>query len=66
MDLVVAEAEMIKVDERERIRRAYFLEGKSIRQIAREMKHSRTTVKNAMMSVFFTTSLNTSSLNISL
>lgn len=39
---------MIKVDERERIRRAYFLEGKSIRQIAREMKHSRTTVKNAI------------------
>ncbi len=48
MDLVVAEVEMIKVDERERIRRAYFLEGKSIRQIAREMKHSRTTVKNAI------------------
>jgi transposase len=41
---------MIKVDERERIRRAYFLEGESIRGIAREMGHSRTTVKRAIES----------------
>ena len=41
---------MIKVDEREKIRRAYFLEGKSIRQIARELGHSRTTVKKAIES----------------
>jgi transposase len=41
---------MIKVDEREKIRRAYFLEGKSIRQIARELGHSRTTVKRAIES----------------
>jgi transposase len=47
---MVAEGEMIKVDEREKIRRAYFREGKSIRQIAREQRHSRTTVKNAIES----------------
>jgi transposase len=45
-----AEEEMIKVDERERIRRAYFREGKSVRQIARELGHSRTTVKRAIES----------------
>lgn len=39
---------MIKVDEREKIRRAYFLEGQSVRQIAREQGHSRTTVKKAI------------------
>jgi len=41
---------MIKVGEREKIRRAYFFEDKSIRQIAREMGHSRTTVKRAIES----------------
>lgn len=41
---------MIKVDEREKIRRAYFFEDKSIRQIAREMGHSRTTVKRTIES----------------
>jgi len=41
---------MIKVDERERIRRAYYIEEKSIRQIARELHHSRDTVKNAIHS----------------
>lgn len=41
---------MIQVDERERIRRAYFLEGKSIRAIARELGHSRRTVKKAIES----------------
>jgi transposase len=47
---MIAEEEMIKVDKRERIRRAYFHEHKSIRRIAREMGHSRTTVKNAIES----------------
>jgi len=41
---------MIKVDERERIRRAYYIEEKSIRQIARELHHSRATVKKAIES----------------
>ncbi len=41
---------MIKVDERERIRRAYYIEKKSIRQIAREMHHSRATVRKAIAS----------------
>jgi len=41
---------MIKVDEREKIRRAYFFEHKSMRRIAREMKHSRTTVQEAIVS----------------
>lgn len=45
---MVAEEEMIKVDERERIRRAYYREGKSIRQIAKEMHHSRETVGKAI------------------
>jgi transposase len=47
---MIAEEEMIKVDRREKIRRAYFHEHKSIRQIAREMKHSRTTVREAIES----------------
>ena len=41
---------MIKVDEREKIRRAYFIEHKSMRRIARELKHSRETVKQAIES----------------
>ncbi len=41
---------MIKVDERERMRRAYYIEEKSIRQIARELHHSRETVKKAIES----------------
>jgi transposase len=44
------EEEMIQVGERERIRRAYYVEGKSIRQIAKELHHSRDTVKNAIES----------------
>ena len=32
---------MIQVDEREQIRRAYFIEHKSMRQIAKELRHSR-------------------------
>lgn len=41
---------MIKVDEREKIRRAYFIEHKSMRQIARELRHSRNSVKQAIES----------------
>ena len=41
---------MIGVEDRERIRRAYFNENKSIRQIARETGHSRPTVRKAIQS----------------
>jgi transposase len=41
---------MIKVDKIERIRRAYYMEGKSMRQIAREYHHSRHTIKKALAS----------------
>jgi len=41
---MIAEGEMIQVVEREKIRRACFIEHKSMRQIAHEMKHSRTKV----------------------
>jgi transposase len=47
---MIAEEEMISVDDRERIRRAYFLEHKSIRKIAKELKHSRDMVKKAIES----------------
>ena len=39
---------MIQVDEKELIRRAYLLDGKSERQIATERKHSRNTVAVAI------------------
>jgi transposase len=45
---MVAEEEMISVEQREKIRRAYFVEEKSIRQIARELKCSRPTVRKAI------------------
>lgn len=41
---------MISVDERERIRRAYLLEDRSIRQIARELHHSPRTIHKAISS----------------
>jgi transposase len=41
---------MITVDEREEIRRAYHIEKKSMRQIAKELHHSRDTVKKAVES----------------
>ena len=41
---------MISVEDREKIRRAYFIEGQSIRQIARELGHSRKTVRKAIES----------------
>lgn len=45
---MMAEEEMITVEEREKIRRAYFVEERSIRQIAREQHHSRDTIKKAI------------------
>jgi len=41
---------MINLEDREKIRRAYFIENKSVRQIARELGHSRDTVKKAIES----------------
>jgi transposase len=41
---------MISVEDREEIRRAYFIEKKSQRQIARELGHSRKTVRKAIES----------------
>ena len=41
---------MISVEQREKIRRAYFVEEKGIRQIAREFKCSRPTVRKAIAS----------------
>jgi transposase len=41
---------MISVEDRERIRRAYFKENKSQRQLARELGHSRKTVRKAIES----------------
>jgi transposase len=39
---------VLKVDQREQIRRAYFIEGKSFRQIARDGHHSRRTIRKAL------------------
>jgi len=39
---------VLKVDQKEQIRRAFFFEGKSIRQIARERHHDRRTVRAAI------------------
>jgi transposase len=47
---MIAEEEMITVERREAIRRAYFVQNKSIRQIAREFKCSRRTVRQAIAS----------------
>ena len=41
---------MITVEDYEAIRRAYYLEKKSIRQIAREQHHSRKTIRRAIRS----------------
>lgn len=41
---------MLKVDQIERIRRAYYIEKKSMRQIAKEFGHSRQTVRQAIES----------------
>lgn len=39
---------MLTVDQREQIRRAYFIEGNSIRRIARELHHDRDTIRKAL------------------
>jgi len=39
---------MIKVERREQIRRAYYIEGKSMRQIAEELRHSYWTIRRAL------------------
>jgi transposase len=39
---------MVGVEERERIRRAYYIEKKTIRRIARELGHSRRVVRQAL------------------
>lgn len=41
-------ARVLKVDQREQIRRAYFIDHKSVRQIAREQRHSRRTIRSAL------------------
>lgn len=41
---------MVKTEQVERIRHAYFVEKKSIKQIARELRHSKTTVRSAIYS----------------
>jgi hypothetical protein len=46
--LAIGELEMITVEEREAIRRAYYLDKKSKRQIAREQGHSRKTIDKAV------------------
>ena len=39
---------MLKVDKIEQIRRAYYVDGKSLRQIEREYHHSYRTIKKAL------------------
>jgi transposase len=41
---------MINVEEKEKIRRAYYVEKKSVRQIAREQQYARQTVRKAIQS----------------
>jgi transposase len=41
---------MINVMDREKIRRAYYIEGKSMRQIARELRHGYRTIRKALAS----------------
>lgn len=48
---MIAEGEMIRVEEREKIRQLYFFENKSIREIAREVNRSRPAVRKAIASV---------------
>jgi len=43
-----AEGKMISVEEREQIRRAYLIEGKTQRRIAKELRVSRKTVRKAI------------------
>src|SRR5438067_4384739 len=47
----IVRKEFITVEDREAIRKAYYLEHKSIRQIAREQHHSRRTVAKALKEI---------------
>jgi hypothetical protein len=47
---LIAEEEMITVETREQLRRAYFHEHKTMREIARELQCSRTSVQKAIQS----------------
>jgi hypothetical protein len=40
--------EMIRVDQKETLRREYFLNRKSMREIAKELHHGRTTIRKAI------------------
>jgi len=40
---------MIQVDEKETIRRPYFIQRHTIREIAKELRHSRRTLKKAII-----------------
>ena len=58
---------MLTVIDRERIRRAFYIEGKSRRQIAKEYKHSYWTIRKALESATvepYLSSLKTSCENI--
>jgi transposase len=48
INLTITEKEMITVIDRERIRRAYYIDGKSMREIEREMGHSYHTIRKAL------------------
>lgn len=48
MNLNQAEKDMITVIDRERIRRAYYIEGQSMRQIAKTYHHSYWTIRKAL------------------
>jgi hypothetical protein len=45
---VLPEPKMVKAEQMERIRQAYFVEGKGIKRIAREFHHCRRTVRKAI------------------
>jgi transposase len=47
---MIAEEEMIQVEDREKIRRAYFIDKKTLRQIAKELHVARKTVRKAIES----------------
>jgi len=45
---MIVEKRMLEVEEREEIRRAYYVEGKKIREISRELGYSRQTIRKAI------------------
>ena len=52
---VKGEQTMINEDARERMRRSYYLEKKSLQQIAREEGYTRVTIKKAISDAFLRT-----------